>query len=64
MYVATPQKKNQLYYVVTVEKPLSFFHLLCGVFPVLERPPPLLKLLYDLFGKSLLLQLPVQVLDV
>ena len=37
---------------------------LCGVFSVLERPPPLLDLLDDSLLQPPLLQLPVEVLDV
>lgn len=38
--------------------------LLCGIFPVLEGPPALLHPLDDLLGQALLLQLPIEVLDV
>ena len=35
-----------------------------GIFPVLESPPSLLELLDEVLGEALLLQLPVEVLDV
>lgn len=35
-----------------------------GVFPILERPPPLLELLDGLLGQAALLKLAVQILNV
>jgi len=39
-------------------------NLLCGIFPILEGPPSLLQPLYGVLAEPLLLQLPVEVLDV